>query len=344
MAETLPMRLVEAFTSPLGMTVLVLALLGIAGTIAWAFWDKQRSGQSSSGATQAPLKPAAPPLLNNEIMRPAAMTNVSGASDGVLRNILIAIVAIVAVIIGAQFIVGGKAEKAGQNVAATTTPPAPTQTAYVPPRGESLVDCDEGPRWSSRDEDSEVFVGIEQEAIKSYIVCAERNSAQFDVIDFMAEEDGTFILNPVWHPVDLPILGTEQDLYYAKPQFALSRDEFDMVAGPGSRVSDYDLFVAIGLAGFDVDTGVAAAFAGIELERVGAVTTGHDIAVRPCTVRAAIDDIVTPVADDHVIVAKAIKRVVTVIAGDQICMLGSCDRLDAIVAVAFGMAARSDPG
>ncbi|RFB05355.1 hypothetical protein [Parvularcula marina] len=253
----LPMRLVDVFSSPLGMMVLILAFLGIAGTIAWAFWDKQRAGHSAT-ATNMPLTPVAPPMLNPNVTRPAIQTSVGSGADGGLRNIVIAIIGIVAVIIGAQFAIGRGGEQAGAQSAANNTPADdPINTASVPSSAPVLVDCDEGPVWTKRDEDRDVIVGIEREPIKSYVICAGRQSAQFDVIDFMAEEDGAFIFEPVWHPVDLPVLGTRNDEFYYKREFALSRDEFNMVAGPGSNVSDYDLFLAIGLAGWDIESGVA---------------------------------------------------------------------------------------
>lgn len=244
--------------SPLGMTVLVIAFFGIVATIVWAFWEKQRAGFSQNVSSDDNLRPVAPPQLKTELMSPSVTNSVSsgGAGDSVLRNILIAVLVIGALLVGLQYFLKGETEtKVTKTETETKTADnGDGEQTFGEPVATKLP-CDEGPIWTDRRGDSETFVGTEREPIKSYRICAGKQAATFDVIDFSAE--GQPLLQPVWKPKNEASLGTFNDDFYAKTEFVLSSDEFDMIAGPGAYLEEYDLFLAVGLAGFEIPEGVA---------------------------------------------------------------------------------------
>ena len=84
----LPMRLVDVFSSPLGMMVLILAFLGIAGTIAWAFWDKQRAAVKMSSHLRRKRRRSslsASPVATRPAVSGASADAMQEASSCVLR-------------------------------------------------------------------------------------------------------------------------------------------------------------------------------------------------------------------------------------------------------------------
>lgn len=114
MFETLSARTMEALTSPLGMMVLVLAMLGIIATLAWAYWD--RGGRAGKDIVKdLSHKTVAPPPLNFGLTRPENRNSLSVSGSGMIQNLLIAIVVIVGLIIAAQFLWDGGAGKAADD-------------------------------------------------------------------------------------------------------------------------------------------------------------------------------------------------------------------------------------
>lgn len=253
--------LAEIFSSPLGLTVLVLAFIGIMATIAWAFWSRQPSGHSNEVAQES-LTPVAPPMLAPEMIRPAAMNNVPAGGESVLRNILIALALIIAGMLGMQALfatpkdVAQIKEEAVENEANPSQQASTEQSTPLP--SSASLDCREGPVWVPVFEGLTTYQGEERQRIASYKVCAGPQAAWFDVIRFRSD-DGMPLVEPVWKAKNVAALGTGSydTEYYHKSEFVLSRDEFDMVAAPGTFVSEYDMFLAVGLAGFDVPDLVA---------------------------------------------------------------------------------------
>lgn len=260
MVDSLPGRLAEAFMSPLGTAVLALAFLGIMTTIAWAFWDKRRAAKASD-ASYEPMNAVPPPLVQNTLMRGGEAGDgkpAKGGGDGIIKSVLIGMALVVAVMLGIQVLMAPKPAPSADEPAdgADEGTEIADGTSAQTPQGPQY-DCQTGWVTVPHSVDGKMPApGTTAEPIKSYKLCDGRQAAYFDLLSF--EADDKPVLHPYWYNTVDAALGTEGDKYYKKPKFRLSADEFDIIPVAGmkeqnmSYKDNYDAYVSVGLAGFDV--------------------------------------------------------------------------------------------
>lgn len=252
MFESLLQQLVAVFSTGTGLTVLSLAVLASVGIIVGFLWRHNRKPTQPS-VTAIPAKVVPPPLLAPEIFRGGA-SSVQPA-DNSLRNLLLGLLGIMAALVAVQFIfVGSRAKTpvAPPVIAQpkpTPGPTAPGSDIVATPVRANPLDCIEGPvRPDPEEHDGAVhYVPI------SYRVCVgSRLAADFDLLNFRRE--GVELVEAAWMPAAYPLISAANQ----PSSFGLDNETVDIVPAPGAAYEDYDVFLAVGMAGFDIDDAAAS--------------------------------------------------------------------------------------
>ncbi|WOI53395.1 hypothetical protein [Parvularcula sp. LCG005] len=228
-------KIAAAFSSPLGLFVLTMAMLAVTALLLWAFWRKNDVQTSSTVAQEGPLPTAKPPLLSPNMFTAGSTT--LEPREMLIRNGLLTAMAVIAVMVVWQLAThrpviveqyddvyaDATYDDDVMVVTAASLPAVPSYHGF----DVSRLVCDEGILPASYG--------------TSYRLCSPTQAAQLDIISFARE--GTALLDPSWtNSAGATVSAANQ----ATP-FRLD-DTVEMVPAAGSNLGDYDAFIAIGLS------------------------------------------------------------------------------------------------
>lgn len=241
-------QIAAVFSSPLGLAVLALAVLAVAGILLWAFWG-QNDIPTTTKVENEPVKTVPPPVL--------APTMFTGGSHAVvqkeytLRNIFLGVLGVGAVAVAISAITNRApmTSDVDHGIFAENAHGQPGEYAQEQgPEGviqqvsyEAAIPMATTSAASAMVDPLCVDEFTDMDGLMGYRVCTGDQAVMFDRIDFTRH--GAVLINASWNAYSGYTLSADNQ----PAPFAFD-SHVSMRGAPEADINDYDAFVAIGLS------------------------------------------------------------------------------------------------